>query len=142
MTISRNRKSLRFSIAGQDSRSHLLFLEKKIIPLVPLFVKDFQYNFTQKLSMTISRTNRCFRMVGPRSRSKLLFFEEKNVLQRLHSWTNFLDNFAFQLGLSSVLLLHYIRKLCHCSSDLIDGPCPVRMDCIACDALFLFVPRC
>ena len=51
MTISWISSSL--SVLGPRSRSQWLFLEKNVIALVPSFIIQFQYNFTQVLGMTI-----------------------------------------------------------------------------------------
>ena len=47
-----------------------IFSKHIVITLVPSFIIQFQYNFTQILGMTIPRTNSHFSMIGSRSRSQ------------------------------------------------------------------------
>ena len=42
------------------------FLENIVIALVPSFIIQFQYNFTQVLDMTILRTSLRFSLIGSR----------------------------------------------------------------------------
>ena len=50
----------------------IFFIKNIVIALVPSFIIQFQYNFTQVLDMTIPRTSSRFSMIG--SRSQWLFF--------------------------------------------------------------------
>ena len=64
MTISSIILSL--SVLGPGSKSQWLFLENIVVPLVPSFIIQFQYNFIQVLGMTVPGTSSRFRMVGLR----------------------------------------------------------------------------